>query len=146
MFADWLLQRDKLNKLNLEHILIADDDEDDVAMLLEAIKNYDSSVRFSVVSDGKQLIEYLDCGSEPDIIILDLHMPCEDGKECLKVIRSNERYNAVPVIIYSAFSDPKEISECISYNLTYYIIKPLRLAEIVKLGEAIASGHLTSVY
>lgn len=70
-----------------EHIMIADDDADDVELLKIAVKQCDGKVKVSAAKDGRMLLDLLGRGYEPDLIILDLNIPCMNRYECLHVIR-----------------------------------------------------------
>lgn len=79
-------------------ILIAEDDEDDYLLTLEALKETgidDTAVHW--VKDGIETLEYLSSrlngnngssGQLPSVILLDLNMPRKDGREALKEIKS----------------------------------------------------------
>jgi len=51
--------------------------------------------------NGKILLQLLE-EKLPNILFPDLLMPCVDGCQCLKEIRANKKYDAIPIIIYSS--------------------------------------------
>ena len=63
---------------------------------------------------------------KPDIIITDIQMPVMDGLAMLQEIRTVDR--AVPVIIMSAFEEPKYLKRSIELGVSGYVIKPVDMA------------------
>src|SRR5258705_11979617 len=84
-------------------ILLAEDDEDDRELFKAALKEVKPEVKVEMVDDGQKLMSYLTSTDEahPDIIFLDINMPCKDGIQCLKEIRGNKKLDDVPVIMFS---------------------------------------------
>ena len=92
--------------LNLKHptvnILLAEDDEDDVAIFHEALSEIGREVRLSIAKNGVKCIEQLKHpGSYPDIIFLDINMPLKNGFQCLEEIRRQESLKNVKVVMLS---------------------------------------------
>ena len=68
---------------------MADDDEDDRILFIEAVKDLNNDLIIEIASDGQQLLDVLSqSNSLPELLFLDINMPCKNGFECLKVIRS----------------------------------------------------------
>ena len=63
------------------HILLADDDIDDISFFDKALKELPVSVNLTTVNDGHQLMNYLSENLEhlPDVLFLDLNMPRKNG-------------------------------------------------------------------
>jgi len=57
-------------------------------------------------------------------------MPNMSGIECLKEIRSNEKYNDISIAIYSTSSSEKDIDDAFSYGANIYITKPSDYSEL----------------
>jgi CheY-like chemotaxis protein len=92
-------------------ILYADDDADEIDFFCHALKIIDYSVECITAHDGRQALDVLDKISMPDLIFLDLNMPRLNGKECLRLIKNNERLKQIPVVIYSNAASKKDIDE-----------------------------------
>src|SRR5207253_1102801 len=71
------------------HIVLADDDEDDREVFLEALQEIAPQMKVDICEDGTELMKFLlqDGAAYPDIIFLDLNMPLKSGYQCLKEIR-----------------------------------------------------------
>ncbi|NMH27340.1 response regulator [Flavobacterium silvaticum] len=107
-------------------VLLADDDEDDRLFFCDAIREIDSSVDITSVSDGQRLMDFLSVSSVslPDILFLDMNMPCENGKECLKEIREAAHLKNLVVIIYSTSGDENQVADAFAIGANGYIKKP----------------------
>jgi len=101
------------------HVLIAEDDDDDYLIFSVAIEEISYSVLLTRAVNGEVLLNMLE-RNLPDILFLDLLMPCKDGKECLREIRSNRKFDNVPVIIYSSLSDIVNVDYCFREGSNLY--------------------------
>ena len=101
------------------------DDEDDVFFFSEAMREVDDSIKILVARDGLEAMEILmnPTTKMPLYIFLDLNMPKKSGKECLTEIRSEYRFNNVPVVIYTTSSSEKDKTELLSLGADYFITK-----------------------
>ena len=117
---------------NETQVLIAEDDDDDFLIFSLAIAETKVAVALSRAENGEILMKVL---SEhiPDILFLDMHMPCKHGRECLKEIRSNHLYDDLPIIIYSSFTDLNTIDYCFREGSNLYTIKPNSIAELTEI-------------
>ena len=114
-------------------ILMADDDEDDRKAVEQAFVelklNFD--LRFAV--DGADIIDYLFLhrrykeaknAPRPSLILLDLNMPRKNGHQVLEEIRSDKTFHSVPIIVFSASKDPKDIAKAYELGANAFIPKP----------------------
>jgi CheY-like chemotaxis protein len=105
----------------IKHILLADDDIDDSYLFCEAISEISNVIEFSYVSDGEKLLHFLHTQRHPDLIFLDLNMPGKNGKECLYEIRGNEKFDRIPIVIYSTSSGQRDVQACFDGGANYYL-------------------------
>ena len=83
----------------LRTILLAEDNQKDVELTLEALSEHNLANQVVVVKDGVEALEYLRYEGKykqrkqgnPAVILLDIKMPRMDGIEVLKIIRSDEQ-------------------------------------------------------
>ncbi len=117
-------------------IILADDDESDRLIFIEAFSELKIRSEVIALHDGKQLMEYLAKNQVdlPAIIFLDLNMPRKTGVECLKEIRSIKKLKEIPIAIYSTSSSKNDIEETFHNGANVYIKKP---SDFNKLKEAL---------
>ena len=81
----------------------------------------------------------------PDIIFLDINLPGHSGVECLKRIRSDAKYNSIPVIMRSTTGNPNTIEECYRLRADYYVIKAQSLNVMVERFKKLLSTDWKTV-
>jgi CheY-like chemotaxis protein len=128
----------KENPADPTHVLLAEDDDEDFFIFSLAIRELTIKVILTRAENGDILLKLLD-EKNPDIVFLDLLMPCKDGRTCLKEIRSNKKYDTVPIVVYSSLSDLKSIEFCYREGSNLYAIKPSTLQELKTVLEKIFS-------
>ncbi len=111
---------------NQKPVLVVDDDHVDVIMIERAFKKLNISNPLVNSSNGKEALDYLrNNGNEkPDIILLDLNMPKMNGKEFLKVVKTDDQLKIIPIIVLTTSDDPQDIEECFRLGVAGYMTKP----------------------
>lgn len=120
------------------HILMADDDLEDIELMEIAIITIEPKVTFHKVVNGKAAIDYLEKRSEDDLpclIILDYNMPELTGSEVLAIISKEKRYENIPKIILSTSSTSAYINECMMNGATEYLVKPDNMAALATMAK-----------
>ena len=123
---------------SIENVLIAEDDQDDFDLFKDAITESGYSVSIEHAENGEILLKVLNL-NVPDILFLDIHMPCKDGKQCLKEIRENPRYDAMPVIMYTSSDSRDDVEHCYRQRANMYAIKPTSFKELKNVIQKIFS-------
>jgi len=82
--------------------------------------------QFAVVTadNGMEAIKAFSV-SKPDIILLDLMMPIMDGYKVLQVVKTDQKFKDVPVIVFSAKGQPDEIEKALNLGASDYIVKSI---------------------
>ena len=107
------------------HVLLADDDKDDVLLFAEVLGELLHAVAFTSVNDGEELIRLLQQTDHvPDILFLDLNMPGKNGLDCLRTIKQLMQLQQVPVVIVSTSYELKMVDQLYALGAQYYIRKP----------------------
>lgn len=114
------------------HILFSDDDTDDALLFTQAADLMKSSILLSFAEDGEQLMRYLSKESLPDMIFLDLNMPVKNGIECLREIRSDNKLDKLPIIVYTTSDNPRDVDTCFELKANLYVVKPTSFESIIK--------------
>lgn len=118
----------------VQPILLVEDDADDAALIVLALRKGSLMNPIDVVSDGQAALDYLfaqgahagrDAGIQPALILLDLDLPRLSGLQVLERIRHDARTKALPVVILT--SSTREDDRLNGYDLGIhsYITKPL---------------------
>lgn len=118
-----------------DKILLVDDNPYDVMLIKEALKKFDIEKNIIVAEDGEEAIGFLFQNTNPDLangllpkmILLDIKMPLIDGLEVLKVIRSDNSMNKVPVIMLTSSRDSKDLDLCYNLGANSFVVKPVNL-------------------
>lgn len=125
-----------LNTTTPVHILVAEDDDDDYLIFSIAIKETSFTYLLKRAENGEILLKCLN-DELPDILFLDLLMPCMDGKQCLKAIRANKKYDSLPIIVYSSLNDLNSVEYCYREGSNLYVIKPNSINDLKSILERI---------
>ncbi|MGB8191156.1 MAG: response regulator [Chitinophagaceae bacterium] len=108
-------------------VIYADDDTDDLFLVSEGFFAYAPNIDLITVRDGLELFECLSVleaqGKTPCLIVLDINMPRLDGKSTLRRLRQSERYDDVPVVLFSTSSANGDKSFAHAHNAGF-ITKP----------------------
>ena len=92
--------------------------------------------------DGKSGIDYLNESRRPDLILLDLNMPEMDGIEFLKIIKSNDKFKRIPVILITGVIQVEKISAGLDLGAVGYIEKANSPVEVMSKIEMILGAVL----
>jgi CheY-like chemotaxis protein len=133
-----------LNEKQINHILLADDDEDDRALFTDALQELYDGIELTTAKNGVDLMRLLDTwrGNLPDVIFLDLNMPLKNGFECLDEIRAQQRLRELPVVILSTSSLKETVDILHKKRANMYIKKPGTYPELKNTIEKTLSYHL----
>ena len=119
------------------HILLAEDNEGDIMLTLEAFEEGKLLHTVSVVRDGKEAIDYLNKtgrykdGETPDFVLLDINLPKKNGQEVLRFIKTNDLLKHIPVIVLTTSSSEKDIAQSYNNYANCYITKPVEMNEFI---------------
>lgn len=119
-------------------LLIAEDDDEDFEIFKLALEDLEVSVLVTRAENGKILLQILD-KHIPDILFLDILLPYIDGRQCLKEIRSNRKFDLLPIIIYSSVHDPNVIEFTFREGANIYTIKPSSFQELKLILKKVLS-------
>ena len=118
------------------HVLVVEDNPTDALLLRRALTEHGVDYEMVVVGDGEEAIEYLEkCeGAKPELIIVDLNLPKEDGIEVLKVYRSSPSFFETQMVILTSSDSPSERQRAEIIGVDAYLRKPIELDAFLALG------------
>jgi CheY-like chemotaxis protein len=108
-------------------ILLADDDEEDLELIEDAILSVVPSATVDKHTNGKDVMESLlksDDGDLPCLIILDYNMPELNGSQLLVQMAKSQLYENIPKVVLSTSAAPVHIYECMANGAVEYFVKP----------------------
>ena len=115
--------------VRIKYILIVEDDLQHQD-LLSSILAYHGFVSIRAVN-GRQAVT-LASKIRPDLIMMDLSMPIQNGFEATRQIKRNPRLSHIPIVAMSAYDTPQNKHNALAAGCVAFLPKPL---EIFKLRE-----------
>ena len=112
-------------------VLLVEDDEGDVLMTREALKEGKVLNRLNVVGDGVEALAYLrrEPGyadvTRPDLVLLDLNLPKRDGRQVLADVKTDPDLRRIPVVVLTTSEAEEDIVRSYSLHANAYITKPV---------------------
>lgn len=115
-------------------IAVVDDEPD----IIELVSIHLRKAGFSVkgFSDGGSLLKFLPSGA-PDLIILDLMLPGLDGFEVCRILRHDEHYTRIPIIMLTAKGRELDKVEGLETGADDYVTKPFSPRELIARVKAV---------
>ena len=120
-------------------ILLIEDNPDDEALTLRALKKNNILNAVRVARDGQEAVDYFfgenaASNPEPAVVLLDLKLPKVDGLEVLRRIRADERTKTQPVVILTTSKEEQDLLNGYRLGANSYIRKPV---DFVQFMEAV---------
>jgi CheY-like chemotaxis protein len=113
------------------HILLIEDNEGDVILTLEALKEGKVKNRVTVINNGwdawlflKKEGRYFSVET-PDLILLDINLPKLNGKEVLYKIKHDDLLKKIPVVVLTTSSAENDVLDAYNLHANCYITKPV---------------------
>lgn len=132
-------------KTNIK-ILSIEDNPGDILLLQEALSEMGGGTTMENKINGQEGLEYLRSlhpDKLPDLIFLDLNLPRLNGKEVLAAIKSDQMLKRIPVIVLTASSAEKDITESYVLAANCYVTKPLGLDEFLETIKSLTAFWIT---
>ena len=126
--------------MNGKMILLIEDNADDEALTMRALKKNKFSSEIVVARDGVEALDYLfgtgryagrDTSIQPGLILLDLKLPKLDGFEVLKKLRADERTKLLAVVILTSSKEQDDIVNGYGLGANSYVRKPVDFQQFV---------------
>src|SRR5580704_11494943 len=121
-------------------ILLVEDNPDDEALTLRALKKNNITNEVVVARDGAEALDYLfgtgayagrDTSILPQVTLLDLKLPKIDGLEVLKRLRADERTKLLPVVILTSSNEEQDRLRGYGLGANSYVRKPVDFDQFI---------------
>jgi len=122
-------------------LLLVEDNPDDEALTLRALKKNNISNEVVVARDGAEALDFLFCTGAyvsrdrhalPEVVLLDLKLPKIDGLEVLRRLRADERTRLLPVVILTSSKEEQDVVNGYRLGANSYIRKPVDFDQFVE--------------
>ena len=123
-------------------ILLVEDNRDDEALTLRALKKNNIKNNVVVAHDGVEALDYLfgtgshagrDLTVMPQVILLDLKLPKVDGLEVLRRVRAHERITRLlPIVILTSSNEERDRINGYGLGANSYVRKPVDFAQFIE--------------
>ncbi|MCE9644970.1 MAG: response regulator [Chloroflexi bacterium] len=122
-------------------ILLIEDNPNDEALTLRALRKNKIGNELKVVRDGVEALEFLFCTGAyadrdfndlPQLILLDINLPKVDGLEVLRRIRANEGTRRLPVVILTSSREDQDVINGYDLGANSYVRKPVDFDQFVE--------------
>ena len=122
-------------------ILLVEDNPDDEALTLRALKKNNIRNQVFVVHDGAEALDFLFCTGAyadrnphemPQLTLLDLKLPKVDGLEVLRRLRADERTRLLPIVILTSSNEEQDLIVGYKIGANSYVRKPVDFNQFVE--------------
>ena len=123
----------------LRTILLAEDNQMDIELTLDALSEFNLANRVVVVNDGVEVLEFLNCEGKftnrekgnPVVIILDIKMPRMNGLEVLEKIRITDGFKKIPTVMLTSSQEHPDLKKSYDLGVNAYVVKPVDFKDFI---------------
>jgi CheY-like chemotaxis protein len=122
-------------------IMLVEDNPDDEALTLRALRKNNIQNEVVVAHDGVEALDFLfgtgrhaarDTRHKPVVVLLDLKLPKVDGLEVLRRLRAEERTKSIPVVVLTSSKEEQDLITSYRFGCNSYIRKPVDFVQFVE--------------
>jgi len=130
--------------MNRKVILLVEDNPDDEALTVRALKVNNIHNEIVVARDGAQALDYLfgtgtyagrNVSDLPAVTLLDLKLPKVDGLEVLRRVRADQRTNTMPIVILTSSKEERDVINGYRLGCNSYVRKPVDFDEFLQAAR-----------
>lgn len=121
-------------------IAIVDDDADDREIVRDAFLAVNNEQPYLFFENGEELVHYLSNmdNDMPALVLLDFNMPGMDGRETLKTIKTHATLAAIPILVFTTSSSPRDRSLAYTLGANCFISKPDTFQKLTEMATCIS--------
>ena len=137
--------------MNKKFILLVEDNPDDEALTMRALRKNNIQNEVIVARDGVEALDFFagkgnfkgrDLSETPALVLLDLKLPKIDGLEVLQQLRSNPAIRRMPVVILSSSREEEDLDRSYMLGASSYIMKPVDFLKFTDIIQTIGQYWL----
>ncbi|MCX6316083.1 MAG: response regulator [Bacteroidetes bacterium] len=139
-------------KIEEVKILLVEDNEGDIVLTLEGLREARIYNHVQVVKDGEQALHYLrklgnfTDAETPNLILLDINLPRIDGKEVLMEIKNDPLLKKIPVVMLTTSESETDVLESYNNHANCYITKPVDYSKFMDVVHSIKDFWISIVH
>jgi CheY-like chemotaxis protein len=136
-------------------ILLIEDNPAHAELIRRNFETHRIANRLIHVTDGEMALEYLfrrgayadpEQSPRPHLILLDLRLPKIDGLEVLKVIKTSQELQPIPVVILTTSEAEQDVACAYQHYANSYLVKPVDFHQFMQLMEKLGGYWLVWNY
>ncbi len=125
----------------MPRILLIEDNSSEVELITAGLAEAGLSNTVDVVHDGDEALDYLYKRGKyadrkdgyPVVIFLDTRLPKTDGKEVLRQLKTTEKINCIPVVMFTGSNAEQDIIQTYAYGANSYVVKPFSIDDLFRV-------------
>lgn len=124
-----------------QHILVIEDDPNDEALTLKAIKSLGEQTAVYTAHSFEEAVNFFetwDSSSSLNAVLMDNTLPGFNGSDLIRIIRSQERFVETPLVVFSGSSDYRIVERCLAAGASAFVEKPIDMHEYLERVREIA--------
>lgn len=139
--------------MNQVDILLVEDNEADVVLVREALKDAKVYNSLHVAKDGDEAVAFLEGDAalnpeklRPGLIMLDLYLPKRSGLDVLKYIKGSQELKLIPVVVMTSSQEETDIVKAYELQANCYVTKPVDFDQLINVVKTIEGFWLSVVH
>ncbi len=133
--------------LNTRHIVLVEDSADDHDTVRDALQQFSLPTRLSRVNNGDECLALLQRADvqRPALVLMDLNTASTDGREALRLIKTDPLLQTIPVVVVTASANPRDVDFCYRFGANAYHVKPVRYPDHLQMLAGLLKYWLADV-
>ena len=135
------------------HIWVVEDSDEDFATLQDAARRGGMTHPILRAGSGGECLRLLQAWRDgprsrealPVLLLMDLNTPGDDGRAVLQEVRGDEALRTLPVVVLSAYANPRDLQFCYANGANAFHIKPVNHGSHLRVLQEIFAYWLGSV-
>lgn len=125
--------------INKRPILLLEDDRVDAMIVERALRDLKVENELVIAKNGEEGLKYLRDKKKhlPGIILLDLNMPRMNGLEFLDIVKKDDQFKKIPIVVLTTSDEEKDRSASYNLGIAGYMTKPVNYPQFVEVLRTI---------